>query len=92
MRNVVVASVNRDRVADPACQRIEITSTTDGTYADFVGLDPGLRRQRRQIQHVGYDLNLRPAIVGVFTDLSGACAARSSMSAVIDTRLHDPRR
>ncbi|GJJ20451.1 arabinosyltransferase domain-containing protein [Mycolicibacterium mageritense] len=87
VRNVVVASVNRDRVADPACQRIEITSTTDGTYADFVGLTQVSGANAGKPQRTGYaDPNLRPAIVGVFTDLSGPAPQGLSMSAVIDTR------
>ena len=40
-RNVVVASVPRERVQAPGCQRIEITSSEAGTFATFVGLtDP----------------------------------------------------
>ncbi|PRC42298.1 arabinosyltransferase, partial [Mycobacterium sp. ITM-2017-0098] len=38
VRNVVVASVNRDRVSGPGCERIDISSTLDGTFAEFVGL------------------------------------------------------
>ncbi|OFJ53988.1 arabinosyltransferase [Mycolicibacterium grossiae] len=83
VRNVVVASVARDRVAGPACQRIEITSSLDGTYADFVGL----RQPDGSPQRTGYaDPNLRPAIVGVFTDLTGAAPQNLSFSATIDTR------
>ncbi|MGV0743177.1 arabinosyltransferase domain-containing protein [Mycolicibacterium sp. XJ870] len=87
VRNVVVASVNRDRVAGPDCQRIEITSTTDGTFADFVGLTQVSGDDAGQPQLTGYDdPNLRPAIVGVFTDLTGPAPQGLSMSAVIDTR------
>ena len=40
-RNVVIASVPRGQAASPQCQRIEITSTLAGTFANFVGLtDP----------------------------------------------------
>lgn len=82
-RNVVVASVPRARVLSPACERIEITSSTAGTFATFVGLtDTGGDRQRTGFD----DPNLRPAIVGVFTDLSGPAPPGLSLSATIDTR------
>lgn len=77
-RNVVIASVPRARLA--GCSRIEITSNTDGTFATFVGLTGGQERS-------GFaDPNLRPAIVGVFTDLTGPAPPGLSMSATIDTR------
>jgi arabinosyltransferase B len=83
-RNVVVASVPRARVASPECQRIEITSSEAGTFATFVGLtDPTTGKEQR----TGFpDPNLRPAIVGVFTDLTGPAPPGLSVSAVIDTR------
>ena len=69
VRNVVVASVPRARVADrPAVSSIDITSTLDGTFADFVGL----KKPDGSPQRSGFaDPNLRPPIVGVFTDLTG---------------------
>ncbi|KMO66810.1 putative arabinosyltransferase B [Mycolicibacterium chubuense] len=83
VRNVVVASVNRDRVAGPGCQRLDITSSHDGTFADFVGL----RQADGSPQRTGYaDPNLRPAIVGVFTDLVGPAPPGLTFSATIDTR------
>lgn len=83
VRNVVVASVNRDRVAGPGCQRLDITSSHDGTYAEFVGL----KQTDGSPQRTGYaDPNLRPAIVGVFTDLVGPAPPGVSFSATIDTR------
>ena len=83
VRNVVVASVNRAKVAGPGCQRIEITSSHDGTFADFVGLT----QADGSPQRTGYaDPNLRPAIVGVFTDLVGPAPPGLSFSATIDTR------
>ena len=81
VRNVVVASVERERAAD--CSRLDITSNLDGTYAEFVGLtqDDGTP------QRTGYpDPNLRPAIVGVFTDLTGPAPPGMSFTADIDTR------
>ncbi|MCV7417758.1 arabinosyltransferase [Mycolicibacterium litorale] len=84
VRNVVVASVNRNRVTgSPGCDRIDITSSQDGTFADFVGL----RKADGSPQRTGYpDPNLRPAIVGVFTDLTGPAPPGLSFSATIDTR------
>ena len=83
-RNVVVASVPRERVVAPGCQRIEITSSEAGTFATFVGLtDPATGSEQR----TGFaDPNLRPAIVGIFTDLTGPAPPGLSASAVIDTR------
>ncbi|MGE5695887.1 MAG: arabinosyltransferase domain-containing protein [Candidatus Sericytochromatia bacterium] len=83
-RNVVVASVPRADVLSPACRNIEITSTAAGTFATFVGLtDPTTGKERRS----GFDdRNLRPAIVGVFTDLAGPAPPGLSLSAEIDTR------
>ncbi|KRE26955.1 arabinosyltransferase [Mycobacterium sp. Soil538] len=83
VRNVVVASVNRARVAGPGCQRLDITSSHDGTFADFVGL----KKTDGSPQRTGYaDPNLRPAIVGVFTDLVGPAPPGLTFSATIDTR------
>jgi arabinosyltransferase B len=83
-RNVVVASVPRARVLDPRCQRIEITSTDAGTFATFVGLtDPATGTEQR----TGFaDPNLRPQIVGIFTDLVGPAPPGLSVSATLDTR------
>ncbi len=68
----------------PDCQRIEITSSQAGTFATFVGLtDPATGKELR----TGFaDPNLRPSIVGVFTDLTGPAPPGLSLSAVIDTR------
>lgn len=93
-RNVVIASVAREKAEAPGCQRIEITSTTAGTFATFVGLPPvsdtqGANAAGRGSEFLrsGFpDPNLRPAIVGVFTDLSGPAPPGLSVSAVIDTR------
>ncbi|MGE2716011.1 arabinosyltransferase domain-containing protein [Mycolicibacterium litorale] len=88
VRNVVVASVNRARVTGtPGCERIDITSSEDGTFADFVGLTKVSGEDAGEPQRTGYaDPNLRPAIVGVFTDLTGPAPPGMSFSATIDTR------
>ena len=86
-RNVVIASVPRSRVASADCERIEITSNIDGTYADFVGLTQIDGDDAGEPQRTGFDdPNLRPAIVGVFTDLVGPAPPGLSLSATIDTR------
>ncbi|MHA3022668.1 arabinosyltransferase domain-containing protein [Mycobacterium sp. BMJ-28] len=84
VRNVVVASVPRKSMSDPACRHIDITSSDQGTFATVVGLpDPAGGGAWRS----GFaDPNLRPQIVGVFTDLTGPAAAGLSFSATIDTR------
>ncbi|PQD98224.1 arabinosyltransferase [Mycobacterium sp. EPG1] len=91
VRNVVVASVERDRVVGTGgavgCSSIEITSNHDGTYAEFVGLTKTDGADAGQPQRTGYpDPNLRPAIVGVFTDLTGPAPPGLRFSAEIDTR------
>jgi arabinosyltransferase B len=83
VRNVVVASVPRAQVVSPSCQRVEITSSEAGTFAAFVGLtDTGGQPLRSGFA----DPNLRPAIVGVFTDMTGPAPPGLRLSAVIDTR------
>ena len=82
-RNVVIASVPRDQAESPQCQRIEVTSTQSGAYATFVGLtDPTGKPVRGGFP----DPNLRPQIVGVFTDLTGPAPPGLRLSATIDTR------
>ena len=83
-RNVVVASVPRAKVEGaPGCSRIQITSSEEGTFATFDGLTGTDGRPLR----TGFaDPNLRPNIVGVFTDLNGPAPQGLSFSATIDTR------
>ncbi|MEY8013721.1 arabinosyltransferase domain-containing protein [Mycobacterium servetii] len=86
-RNVVIASAPRDQVAGPGgapgCSSIEITSTLAGTFATFVGLtDPA----GRPLSGGFPDPNLRPQIVGVFSDLSGPAPPGLRLSATVDTR------
>jgi arabinosyltransferase B len=86
-RNVVIASVSRDQAAGgagvPGCSSIEITSTRAGTFANIVGLtNPAGKPMGGGFA----DPNLRPQIVGVFTDLSGPAPPGLKLSATIDTR------
>ena len=82
-RNVVILSVPRELMRSPNCVRIDVTSTHAGTFAEFIGLkDP-----RGAPLRSGFpDPNLRPQIVGVFTDLTGKAPPALSLSATIDTR------
>ncbi len=82
-RNVVIASVPRDQAMSARCQHIDITSTRAGTFATFVGLtDPA----GKPVSGGFADPNLRPQIVGVFTDLTGPAPPGLRLSATIDTR------
>ncbi len=82
-RNVVILSVPRELAMSPQCERIEVTSTRVGTFANFVGLkDPAGQPLRGGFA----DPNLRPQIVGVFTDLTGPAPPGLRFSATIDTR------
>lgn len=69
-RNVVVASAPRSEVRSTACDSITFSSTIDATSAAFVGLvDPqGIPREGT----LGGDL--RPQVVGVYSDLAGAAS------------------
>ncbi|MCV7402927.1 arabinosyltransferase [Mycobacterium fragae] len=80
-RNVVIASVPRSQLSGPGCSRIEVTSTHAGTFATFVGL-PGPAGAPSGFD----DPNLRPQIVGVFTDMTGPAPPGLQLSATIDTR------
>ncbi len=86
-RNVVIASVPRDQAAGaagaPGCSSIEITSTLAGTFATFVGLTD---QAGKPVRGGFADPNLRPQIVGVFTDLTGPAPPGLRFSATIDTR------
>src|ERR1700744_1827855 len=82
-RNVVIASVPRDQATSPQCQRMEIPSPEAGAYATFVGLtDPAGKPVRGGFP----DPNLRPQIVGVFTDLTGPAPPGLRLAAALDTR------
>ncbi len=83
-RNVVIASVPRLKaIGAPGCSRIEIISDKNGTFATFVGLTGTDGKELR----TGFaDPNLRPTVVGIFTDLKGAAPQGLSVSATIDTR------
>jgi arabinosyltransferase B len=95
-RNVVIASVPRAEIDSPSCRRIEINSTEAGTFATFVGLAPkttageddkdSAQTDYNDLRSGFKDPNLRPAIVGVFTDLTGPAPGGLNVTATIDTR------
>jgi arabinosyltransferase B len=86
-RNVVIESVPRAQVDGTGnvagCSSIEITSTRAGTFATFVGLTDAAGRP---VSSGFPDPNLRPQIVGVFTDVTGPAPPGLQLSATIDTR------
>jgi arabinosyltransferase B len=83
-RDVVIVSVSRSMMADPACQRIQISSSATGTFAAIVGLTD--HNGQGPLRGGLADPNLRPQIVGVFTDLNGVAPPDLAFSATIDSR------
>ena len=83
-RNIVILSVPRSRLTDPQCQQLQLSSSAAGTFASIVGLgDPATGTPLRG----GFaDPNLRPQIVGLFTDVTGPAPDGLAFSATIDTR------
>ncbi|MFC6128862.1 arabinosyltransferase domain-containing protein [Mycolicibacterium llatzerense] len=83
-RNIVILTVPRSRLSAPQCQQLQLSSSTAGTFASISGLTaPDTGTQLRS----GFaDPNLRPQIVGVFTDLTGPAPSVLTFSATIDTR------
>ncbi|TDZ98279.1 arabinosyltransferase domain-containing protein [Mycobacteroides salmoniphilum] len=85
-RNVVIATAPRAKVASPDCRRIVITSSDKGTFATFEGLRGDGADKTADLKSGFPDPNLRPQIVGVFTQLTGPAPAGLSLTAHIDTR------
>ncbi|MBJ7321557.1 arabinosyltransferase domain-containing protein [Rhodococcoides fascians] len=81
-RNVVVATAPRADVQSTRCAAIEITSNDQYTSAAFTGLtdESGQPVQGR------LDGDLRPQVVGIFSDLSGAAPADMSVTVDVDSR------
>lgn len=77
VRNTPVVTAPLSEVLSPACQRLTVTADADNVTGEFVGL-------RRDGERRGEDL--RPQIVGVFTDLTGPAPPGLTLSATIDTR------
>ena len=86
VRNTPVVAAPMALVLSPACQTLTVSARAEAVSGEFAGLsagkdDPGttLRGERS-----GHDL--RPQIVGVFTDLTGPAPPGLSLSATLDTR------
>ncbi|MFD3705433.1 arabinosyltransferase domain-containing protein [Nocardia sp. NPDC058658] len=93
-RNAVVASAERS--AMDGCSAIHISSDQSRTSAEFVGLTKQIERpiagQPGVMETVQVPVqgqlagDLRPQIVGVFTDLKGEVPQGLSLTSTIDTR------
>ena len=81
-RNALVATAPADAVAAPgACSTIHVRADPGGIGAEFVGL---------QVDGSGVggriDEDLRPQVVGVFTDLQGAAPEGMAVNITVDSR------
>lgn len=81
-RNALIASAPVDAVAAPgACSTIRVTADSGAIGAEFLGL---------QIDGSGVggriDEDLRPQVVGVFTDLRGAAPEGLAVDITVDSR------
>nr|WP_229719119.1 arabinosyltransferase domain-containing protein [Nocardia jinanensis] len=79
-RNAVVATADRAAMAD--CSAITIHSDSAATTAAFEGLTTGTGEPNAG-RLVG---DLRPQMVGVFTDMTGGIPAGLSLDSTLDTR------
>jgi arabinosyltransferase C len=82
VRNTPVLAAPMSDVLSPACRELSVSARAGMVTGEFVGLSAKsggpLRGERAG--------DLRPQIVGVFTDLSGPAPAGLNLSATIDTR------
>ncbi|WP_027507282.1 arabinosyltransferase domain-containing protein [Rhodococcus sp. UNC23MFCrub1.1] len=83
-RNVVIVSAPRSEVQSAACGAITFTSTIDATSASFDGLVDAQGNPRAG--QLGGDL--RPQVVGVYSDLAGSAAQYPGLdvSIAVDSR------
>lgn len=81
-RNALIASAPADAVAAPgACSTIRVTADSGSIGAEFLGLDVDGRGVEGRI-----DEDLRPQVVGVFTDLQGAAPDGLGVDITVDSR------
>ncbi|KAA0916427.1 arabinosyltransferase domain-containing protein [Dietzia sp. ANT_WB102] len=81
-RNALVASAPTDAVAGAgACSTIHVTADSGSTGAEFVGLNVDGQGVGGRI-----DQDLRPQVVGVFTDLKGAVPEGMAVNITVDSR------
>ncbi|ATL64998.1 arabinosyltransferase domain-containing protein [Nocardia terpenica] len=94
-RNAIVASAKRSEIG--ACTSITITSNIDRTYAKFEGMTTQVQRpvaggpagatETATVPVQGtLSGDLRPQVVGVFSDLKGAAPAGLSFHMTVDSR------
>lgn len=81
-RNVLIASAPTDAVAAPdACSTIRITADSASIGAEFEGLEVDGEGVGGVIED-----DLRPQVVGVFSDLSGAAPDGMAVDITVDSR------
>ncbi|EFV90911.1 arabinosyltransferase [Dietzia cinnamea P4] len=81
-RNVLIASAPTEAVAAPGgCSSIRVTADSGSIGAEFVGLSVDGQGVGGRI-----DRDLRPQVVGVFTDLEGAAPEGMSVDITVDSR------
>ena len=82
-RNELIASAPADVIARPGgCDRIHVEGTATHLHAEFAGITGGGDRTAGDVE--GRDL--RPQVVGVFTDLTGPAPAGLDVHVTVDTR------
>ena len=87
VRNTPVLTAPLSDVLNPACRELTVNARADAVSAEFVGLtgDGGAPREQSPLRgERGGDL--RPQIVGIFTDLTGPAPPGLTFSATLDTR------
>ena len=81
-RNALIASAPADAVAAPgACSTIRVTADSGSIGAEFLGLQVDGEGVGGRI-----DEDLRPQVVGVFTDLQGAAPEGLAVDITVDSR------
>lgn len=81
-RNVLVASAPTEAVAAPgSCESIRVTADSGSISAEFTGLEIDGGGVGGHI-----DDDLRPQVVGVFTDLEGAAPEGMAVDITVDSR------
>ena len=81
-RNILVASAPTETVAAPGgCSSIRVAADSGSIGAEFIGLSVDGQGVGGRI-----DRDLRPQVVGVFTDLEGAAPEGMSVDITVDSR------
>ncbi|KZO60579.1 arabinosyltransferase [Dietzia maris] len=81
-RNVLIASAPTEAVAAPGgCSSIRVIADSGSIGAEFIGLSVDGQGVGGRI-----DRDLRPQVVGVFTDLEGAAPEGMSVDITVDSR------